>query len=130
MMLNSFKEYNFEFFYMMGKYFSRKEIAKEMDTQLYSNPLMTWYILYESVDNVYGFISIEKKKDYYYIDNFYVLKEYRNKGYGKKILSKVIEKYGNYKIKLITRNEIAKKLYEEFDFEVISKNGRYFKMAR
>ena len=98
MMLNSFKEYDYCFWTMMGKYFSRKEIIKEMDSQLYSNPNMKWYILYENINDIKGFISIEKKNKFYYIDNFYVLD--RKKGYGNKIFSKIMDDYKNKTIKL------------------------------
>ena len=92
MMLNSFKEYNYCFFTMMGKYFSRKEIAKEMGSQLYSNENMTWYILYENIEDIIGFASIEEKKGYLFLDNVYINKNYRRNGYATKIIMKIISK--------------------------------------
>lgn len=127
-MLNSFKEYNYCFFYMMGKYFSRKEIIKEMDCQLYSNENMTWYIRYDTISDIKGFASIEDRGKYLYLDNFYVIKKYRGQRYSKEILEKILENNKGKKIKLITRNEIAKKLFEKYGFYVYAENGRYYKM--
>ena len=130
MMLNSFYEWEYCFFGMMGKFFSRKEYIKEMGCQFYSNPNMKWYILYENISNIIGFASIEKKDNYYYLDNVYIIKEYRNNGYCKKILNRILEENNDIPIKLICNNEIATKIYENLVFKIYCKNGIYNKMIR
>ena len=127
-MLNSFYEWNYCFFSMMGKFFSRKEYIKEMGCQFYSNENMKWYILYENFDEIYGFASIEDKKNYYYLDNVYIVEKYRNKGYCKKILTKLIEENNDKPIKLITNNNIALEIYKKYGFKEYAKNGTYIKM--
>lgn len=128
MILNSFFEWDYCFFTMMGKYFSRKEIIKEMGSQLYSNENMKWYVLYNNINDVIGFASIEEKKEYYYLDNVYIIKKYREKGYCKKIISKIINDNNNKPIKLISNNEIAINVYKKFKFKEYGKNGSYLKM--
>lgn len=130
MMLNSFHEWDYCFFTMMGKYFSRKEIIKEMGSQLYSNDKMKWYILYNNISDVIGFASIENKENYYYLDNVYVIEKYRNNGYCKKILSKILQENNDKKIKLITNNGIATKIYKNYGFKEHGKNGSYLKMEK
>lgn len=128
MMLNSFYEYDYCFFTMMGKYFSRKEYIKEMGCQFYSNENMKWYILYNDINDIISFASIEKKKDYYYLDNVYTIEKYRNNGYIKKVLKRLINENNNKPIKLISNNEIAINLYKKLGFEIYGKNGSYKKM--
>lgn len=129
-MLNSFKEYDYCFFTMMGKYFSRKDIIKELDCQLYSNENMTWYVLYNDINDVIGFASLEKKKTKLYLDNFYIIPHYRGNKYMQKILDKIIDENFYETIELITRNPIAEKIFLKNGFKSISQNGRYKKMIR
>lgn len=99
-----------------------------MGCQFYSNENMKWYILYENFDEIYGFASIEDKKTYYYLDNVYIIEKYRNKGYCKKILAKLIEENNDKPIKLITNNNIALEIYKKYGFKEYGKNGTYIKM--
>ena len=118
----------------MGKYFSRKDFIKELDCQLYSNENMVWYLLYDN-NVLIGFISIEDKNKFYYIDNFYIFEDYRQLGYGEILFRRIFEDYlleninKDYKkIKLITRNENAKKIFQKYGFKEKTKTGRYYKM--
>ena len=112
------------FYAKMGKYFADKTIIKELDNQLYNEDNMVWYI-YEENNVIKGFLSIQSIKNYYYIDNFYVLPEYRNNKIGSTLLDFVLDIFNDKKIKLITRNEIALRLYFSRGFKVVRKNGRY-----
>lgn len=128
-MINHFKQYEWCFFTMMGKYFADRNIIKEMDNQLYSNENMTWLVKYESITDVIGFCSIENKGKYYYFDNFYIIPKYRGKGYGAEILHKMLLNIDK-SVKLITRNEIAKNMYLKEGFKIMGKNGRFYKMTK
>ena len=121
------KEKNF--FTEMGYYFSRKEIIKEMDCQIYSNDKMNWYIAYIN-DKIVGFISVQEFERYYYIDNFYIVDKYRSLGYGKELFEKVFKDiiFEGKLIKLITSNEYAKNIFEDFGIITVGKNGKYYKM--
>ena len=129
MMLNSFHEYDYCFFSMMGKYFSRKEYIKEMGCQFYSNENMIWYVLYNDITDVIGFASIEDKGKYYLLDNVYVIQKYRQKGNAKKILKQLLKENNDKPIKLICNNKIAIDLYEKLGFITYGNNGSYKKMV-
>lgn len=64
-----------------------------------------------------------------------VLEKYRGRGFGKKIMEKLIEKARENEISEIQltvdkENIIAKKLYEKFDFEVIKESETFYRMKR
>lgn len=120
------EDQNKEFYAEMGKFFADRGIIKELDCQLYNDKNTTWYIsVNENYQEIDGFISIQDKGKYNYIDNFYVVSKYRNKGIGNKLLKEVIKDYDN--IKLISRNEAAIHLFRKFGFEEYGQNGRYKK---
>ena len=128
MMLNSFYEWNYCFYNMMGKFFARKEYIKEMGCQFYSNENMQWYILYNDINDIISFASIEDKEKYYYLDNVYTIKKYRHKGYCKKVLKRLLFEHNDKPIKLISNNEIAIRLYIKLGFKIYGLNGSYRKM--
>jgi len=130
MMLNSFREYDYCFFTMMGKFFARKQYIKEMGCQFYSNEKMKWYILYENIMDIRGFASLEDKGKYYYLDNVYVIDKYRNKGYATRILNKIILENNDKSIKLISNNKIAINIYQKLGFKIYGTNGSYKKMIK
>lgn len=135
MLIETITEKHSDFFKIMGKYFSRKDFIKELDCQLYSNEDMEWYLIYDDY-SLLGFISIEDKKKFYYIDNFYIFEKYRSQGYGEKLFRRLFEDYlidnSNKneckKIKLITKNENAIKIFEKYGFIKTAQNGKYIKM--
>lgn len=108
----------------MGRHFASKQFIKELDCQLYDNNF-DWFLYFEN-KKLCGFASIEKRKGYYYLDNFYVFLDCRNKGIGKEIIKQIIEKYNN--IKLISRNAIAINIFKKFGFLEYASNGRYKKL--
>lgn len=122
------KEYNF--FFLMGKFFASRKFIKEMDCQLYSNEDMLWYIYFNKEAKICGFASLEDNEKYSMLDNFLVLEEYRNKGIGKEILDHIVNDVMEKDIRLISRNPIAIKMFKERGFEITGHNGRYEKMIK
>jgi len=114
-----------KFYAKMGKFFADRSIIKELDCQLYNDNNMIWYLSIN--EEIEGFISVQDRGEYNYIDNFYIIPKYRNKGIGKILLNKVMLD-NTKKIRLITRNEIALKMYQNLGFKIYSQNGRYFKL--
>lgn len=115
-----------------------------MDCQLYDNDNMFWIIKYDQSEAM-GFVSLEKRKNHYYIDNFYVAPIHRGLGVGKEVfeylmkmifddegyfkeLNKLYKINNCFEIRLVTKNKIAKKLFEKHGFCVYAKNGKYYKM--
>lgn len=115
---------NENFYNIMGKHFASKSFIKELDCQLYDNNC-EWYMFFDE-KQLLGFASLENKNNYYYLDNFYVFQECRNKGIAKEILKEILKDYTN--IKLISRNEYAIKIFKKYGFKEYGKNGRYLKM--
>ena len=125
------KETNF--YFLMGKFFADRNIAKEMDCQLYNEDGMTWYVYFNKEGKVCGFASvIEKNRDkekWYYLDNFYVVKEERGKGIAKEILQHILNDYSS--IYLISRNEIAINMFMNYGFvKSGAAKGRYITMEK
>lgn len=128
--INVYKTQDKHFYSFMGKYFASREIAKELDNQIYNEENTTWFVHMDNEEEVRGFVSMERKKDHVYLDNFYVLKEHRGTDVGTDLLNYVLEDFKNETIKLITRNEIALKMFTSKGFETYRKNGRYHYMSR
>lgn len=119
------------FYGIMGKYFADKKIIKEMDNQLYNTENTVWVINMDKTSNdIRGCISITDNNKYLFIDNFYVLEKYRNDGVGRTLLKEVLKVNEGQTIKLITRNEIAFRMFCSVGFETYRKNGRYYYMQR
>ena len=133
MKLNSIKLYKGftdEFCIKMCKYFADKSFIKELDNQLYSNDSMYWLIGEDLENSVLGFLSIEDKDTYYYLDNFYILPRYRNMKIGNEILDYSLDYFGDKPIKLLTRNVIALNMYLKNGFKIYKQNGRYKYLIR
>lgn len=113
------------FYETMGRYFADRSFIKEMDCQLYDDGF-DWFLWYED-NKLCGFASVENRKHYNYLDNFYVFCQYRNKGIGQNIIRAVLNEYSN--VKLITRNDYALKIFERLGFKETGRNGRYIKMV-
>ena len=124
--LNS-SEYNF--YFLMGKFFADRSIIKEMDCQIYNEEGMEWYVNFNKEGQIVGFASIQKKNNgTFYLDNFYVILEYRNKGIGKELLKAVLKDHPK-NVRLISRNEVAIHMFEKYGFKEYGHNGRYKKMS-
>lgn len=118
-----YKTFTDEFCIKMCKFFADNSFIKELDNQLYSNKNTTWILFEDEI--VKGFLSVEEKQHYYYIDNFYVIKKYRNSDIGNCLLNKALEIFIDKPIKLITRNDIALKMYLKRGFKIYKNLGRY-----
>lgn len=124
-----YNDFTDEFCIKMCKYFADKQFIKELDNQLYSNKNTTWF-LFEALGIVEGFLSVEDKNSYYYVDNFYVLKNYRNNDIGNCLLDTVLKIFNDKPIKLITRNNIALQMYLKRNFKLQYQRGRYFYLMK
>lgn len=127
-MIKKLDSNDYNFYFLMGKFFSDKSIIKEMDCQIYNEDGMDWFVDFNKEGQIVGFASVQKKNNNtFYLDNFYVILEYRNKGIGKQLLKAVLNDYPK-NIRLISRNEVAIHIFEKNGFKEYGHNGRYKKM--
>lgn len=112
---------NPKFYNIMGRYFADKRFIKEMDCQFYDDGFC-WYLYYQD-DVLCGFASIEPRKGYYYLDNFYVFEQFRNCGIGTQIVQEILK--DRCYIRLISKNPYAIKIFEKNGFQEYGHNGQY-----
>ncbi len=93
----------------------------------YSNCLVL-----EEDDNIIGFISYSIIYDRAEIIDVIIDEKYRNKGYGKKLVSEVIDlafsnNCNNITLEVSTLNKVAIKLYKNMGFEIVGIRKKYYK---
>ena len=123
------EEQNSNFYSIIGKYFAFREYAKEMGGwQFYNKDNSVWFLLY--VDDILaGFCCMFVENTHIFYDNFYIFKEYRNKGLSKILFDyrlKECKKY-NKEIRAIVENPIQDKNYIRNNFEYYGNRGHYKK---
>lgn len=89
-------------------------------------------LILEEDDNIIGFISYSIIYDRAEIIDVIIDEKYRNKGYGKKLVSEVIDialgnSCNNITLEVSLLNENAIKLYENMGFEIVSIRKKYYK---
>lgn len=120
---------NAEFYSKMGKYFASLEIAKELERQLYNKPNSVWY-LSTYKHNILGFAALFDNGKYYFLDNLYVLPEYRNTGTAREIVQEIVSDHADKPIKLIANNPYAIKIFGSLGFVEDGANGKYKKYIK
>ena len=106
--------------------FTYKLTDEEFDT----NPYLK-LITYEQNDQILGFLLYSLIYERIEIEQFEVLKDYRNNGIGSIIMNYLIEKYKNKNILNITLevkkdNTFAIGLYKKYCFREISSRKNYY----
>lgn len=124
-------EQNKEFYSIMGYYFAHKKYAYEMGGwKFYSKEgITTWFLAY--VDNILvGFCALFEETTHLFMDNFYIIKEYRGKGYSRTLFDYRLN-YAkiNFKkeIRAITDNVLQEKNYIRNNMEYYGLRGHYKK---
>lgn len=74
-----------------------------------------------------GFLPIHKKRTYFYIDNVVVSPEHQRKGYGRKLLNKIINEcknrgYSDIMLNVYNFNKKAISLYQDIGFKDLSRD--------
>lgn len=109
-----FKKYNSQYF------------IKEYAIFENSHPVsLESFRIYLNKKYIGNFVIISDKEGNKRFEDFYIEEEYRNKGYGQKIVKLIIKKYRKYNIILYVYNDniIAKHIYEKYGFSI--KNTEY-----
>ena len=102
--------------YMLNTYHSRESIEKEMD-EGYE------FIIMKEGDVNIGYLSFHDEDDKVYISKLYLLKEYRGKGYGRKMFE-IVDNYarekGIHKEYLrVQKNNPTVEIYKRNGFEIV-----------
>ena len=118
-----------DFYALMGPHFASLDIAKELERQVYNKPNTGWVV--DGVGfNAYGFVSVHAENNRYFIDNLYVLPEFRNKGIARKLIEKVCDVYSDKPLRCIACNPYALKVFERFGFVEVGERGKYKKLEK
>lgn len=98
------------------KIFDINEIIKFEKAKI-ENDISKYTAVYDN-NQFIGIFKLTKEKDYYELDDFYIVEEYRNKGYGTCILKECIK---NLPITLYVfkNNKVAYELYITYGFEIL-----------
>lgn len=93
---------------------------------------LAYHYVYIIDDKIIGFISTICDGYSLEILNFAIIKEYQNQGYGKKILSSILNDFSargvvNMILEVRKSNEKAIKLYEKLGFRTIRIRKNYYK---
>jgi len=129
---NSEKQNKF-FYAIMGEHFASLEHKKELDGyQIYNTPTSFWFVLFEIDEDskrntIIGFCSLIKKKNYSLLDNFIILKQFRNQKHSKTLLNYVLDFAQNHKVtvKAIIKNQYMKKNFEKLKIKKLYDKGTY-----
>lgn len=113
-----------EFYSIMGQYFAERDYRKEMPYMV--NTEMKQWVLYYNEEELVSFYAYEKKKHFHEITGFYVVKEYRNKGIGKKMVKDIMDRFTT--ARLTTNAVFFIKTLEKVGFSKIREKGSYAEM--
>lgn len=94
--------------------------------------LMKYFVMENSDLDIIGMMSLWIDLDKASINNFYIIDKYQKQGFGREFIDYAIKYLSNIKVKEITlevrpSNDIAKKLYESFEFHQVSIRKNYYK---
>lgn len=103
-------------------YITNDSYMKKYKDYLSSN---TGEVLIDTIKNkVVGYVFVGDKKDKGFISTLEVKKEYRGKGYGKKLLKDAISRYKAIDLVVMKDNKIAYELYKKNNFIIIDEISR------
>lgn len=96
-----------------------------------SDERINYYLVYE-VEKAVEIVKIISDKIDYEISSFYILQEYRNKGYGKKVIAYLKQLFDRAKIQLwvLEDNKKARQFYEKNGFRDTGKTRSIYRGKR
>lgn len=113
---------------MMGETLGPETIKNHLE----NNALMKYFIMEtQDTKEIVGQMSLWIDIDKAQINNFYILKKYQRMHYGKTFIEYIMSYLKSNQIEEVTlevrkSNEVAIKLYEQFDFKVVSVRKNYY----
>ena len=102
--------------YMLEKFQSEQAVKGQINFQKYR-----YYFLEEDGENI-GYFAVQQKKDELFLSKFYIKKDYRSRGYGRKAFLAINEVAKELELSKITLtvnkyNFVAVCVYEKLGFE-------------
>ena len=120
------KEQNKQFYGEMGRFFADKKFFKLFGEPLYNEPKSVWFIAYDG-PMISGFCASYEKNTHIYLNNFYVLEEYRGTRVGSALFKKRLDYFAkeDKQIRGMVKEERSLHLYLKNGFEVYGHRGYY-----
>lgn len=119
----------FCFYGDMGRFFASLDISKELERQLYNMENSVWYIS-ESDGEIMGFAALFDRGKYYFLDNLYVLPDFRNQGVAREIVTEMVYDHIDKPIRCVANNPYALKIFRSLGFVEVGQNGKYKKLIK
>lgn len=119
----------FDFYGYMGKYFAEPKYKKELP-YMNHNENRHWRLYFNEKGEFIGFSSYEMKKTCVYITSTYVIKENRDKNYGKSIIDDMISLFPKNILQCVSNNQKLLKILKDKRFDYVSKHGSYHRMMK
>ena len=96
---------------------SDKEVKSRMQSFIQSNEYKIYLLKDDDIDYGYALVNILKKPNY--LRQLYIIKKFRNKGLGTKMLNELMEilNINEIDVEVMVWNERAIKFYENFGFK-------------
>ena len=113
----------------MGRFFADLDVAKELERQVYNKPDTTWYVAHQW-SLVIGFVSVRETKGYYFIDNLYVVPDFRKRHYAKHMIEYIVEDFTDKPLKCIANNPAAIHIFKSCGFVEDGHNGKFTKFIK
>jgi len=110
-----------DFYHLLGRFLSRREIVKEIGAPIWDDDDKTW-VVYLDYENVIGFCGLKPGR----IGPVYVIPSRRNEFVGTTLLKEALHNLGG-KVYIIT-NRATIPFYKKFGFVVLSTTKNFAKM--
>lgn len=113
---------------MLGETLGEETIKRHIK----NNNLMRYFVMETKHDKAFiGQVSLWIDEDKAQINNFYIVKDFQGKKFGKKFMDYIMNYFKSIKIKEITlevrsSNKVAINLYESYGFKAITTRNNYY----
>lgn len=123
-----------EFYAYIGPYALNRAATKELHDpmygSLYDETYAIWFVATGDDGTLLGFCALFDREKELFLDNCYVVPEYRRNGVGRALFAARMEYakriFNRRPIKGITMNESQYRIYLEHGFVLTSKRGKYY----
>lgn len=89
---------------------------------------ISYYIVYEE-DKTVGIVKVRNESNVYELESFYILKQYRNKGYGRQVIAHLKKEFDKKRMQLwvLEDNAKARSFYENNGFKNTGKTRMIYR---